>query len=87
MHFLRTILSQRLTHMGSVLMFIMMKVTRRTLWFTDAFVIAFGQQWKSIPQRNKLYQALTTQLILRASQLLVLVYKDLLMINKKYHQL
>ncbi len=29
-----------------------------TLWLTDVFLIVFGQQWSSMAQRNKIYQAL-----------------------------
>ncbi len=29
-----------------------------TVWLTDVFLIVFGQQWRSMAQRNKLYHTL-----------------------------
>ncbi len=30
------------------------------MWFADVFLIVVGEQWSSLTQRNKIYQALTT---------------------------
>ncbi len=32
-----------------------------TVWLTGVFLIVFVQQWSSVAQRNKIYQALDTQ--------------------------
>lgn len=50
------------------------------LWPTNAFLIDFGQQWTSVAQRNKLYQALDTQTVINS--MLVSVFSlDLLSIK------
>ncbi len=53
--------------------FVVMK--QHVMWLTE-FLIIFGQQWSSMAQRNKEYQALDTQTILvsRISSLLVLAF-------------
>ncbi len=55
-------------------------VTQFNTWLTDVF----GQHWSFVAQRNKIYQALNTQIILvRIHSLLVLFFSwDLLTVRK-----
>lgn len=57
-------------------MFIQMKahVTQCSMGLTDGFLIIFEQQWSSMGQRNVLYQALTTQIILVGENSSLLVF-------------
>lgn len=61
------------------------------MWLTAVILIVLGQQWHSVAQRNKIYQAWVGQMILvrGINSVLVLVFSwHLLMIRKKsaYHQ-
>ncbi len=52
-----------------------MKEHCATVWLIDVFLILLGQLWRSMAQRNKIYQALDTQMIplSRINSLLVLI--------------
>lgn len=47
------------------------------MWLTHVFVIVFSQQWRSLVQKIKLYQALAAQaLVGEIKSLLVLGFAD-----------
>ena len=59
------------------------------VWLTDVFLIVFVQQQRFMAQRNKIYQALNTHIILvsRIDSLLVLVFSwDLTITKTEYPQ-
>ena len=40
------------------------------MWLTDVFLIVFGQQWSSVAQKSKIYQALIHTHYLLVDQLI-----------------